>query len=214
MTSYRYLGYGVTDSNGVAHLDHDPSGNPINGYTGTGAGEVDVIASTDNPITGSSIVSGTYPVLDCVSYNPCTSEVSNYFAFTRCTGSYSDNGMQVTANSTTGTTILVFKILNTVMSTSNKYAIEFDLKTANEIVFRTDISSNTNIASITGSFDIFNTMRLEYDFPNNLITYYKNGEYVSSKSIDNYESTKVVFYIGDFQQDMDIVIKDVKVYPI
>ena len=69
MTSYRYIGYGVTDSNGVAHLDHDPQGNPINGYTGTGAGEVDVIASTDNPITGSSIVSEIYGVFDTRWYD-------------------------------------------------------------------------------------------------------------------------------------------------
>lgn len=69
MTSYRYLGYGVTDSNGVAHLDHDPSGNPINGYTGTGIGEVDVIASTDNPITGSSIVSEPSIIMDYINYD-------------------------------------------------------------------------------------------------------------------------------------------------
>lgn len=69
MTSYRYLGYGVTDSNGVAHLDHDPSGNPINGYIGTGAGEIDVIASTDNPISSSSIVSGTLNVWDTLFYD-------------------------------------------------------------------------------------------------------------------------------------------------
>jgi len=69
MTNYRYLGYGTTNSNGVAHLDHDPQGNPINGYTGTGAGEIDVLASTDNPITSSSIVSEPYPVFDCPVYD-------------------------------------------------------------------------------------------------------------------------------------------------
>lgn len=80
MTSYRYLGYGVTDSNGVAHLDHDSSGNPINGYTGTGAGEVDVIASTDNPITSGSIVSETYSVLDALFYDDGISDsISNYY---------------------------------------------------------------------------------------------------------------------------------------
>ena len=56
MTSYRYLGYGTTDANGVAHYT----------YTGTGAGEVDVIASLDNPISEGSIVSETYEVLDCI----------------------------------------------------------------------------------------------------------------------------------------------------
>lgn len=69
MRRYRYLGYGTTNSNGVAHLDHDPQGNPINGYTGTGAGEVDVVASLDNPIIDGSIVSEPYPVFDCPVYD-------------------------------------------------------------------------------------------------------------------------------------------------
>ena len=60
MTTYKYLGYGVTDENGVAHLDHDANGDPLtHSYTGVGAGEIDVLASLDNPITSSSIVSET-----------------------------------------------------------------------------------------------------------------------------------------------------------
>ena len=107
MTSYRYLGYGVTDSNGVAHLDHDPQGNPINGYTGTGAGEVDVLASTDNPISSGSIVSGTLSVHDCMLYDKGIlndSDTRNLFnnmtAFTResdgTTVSYNNTGSSQT----------------------------------------------------------------------------------------------------------------------
>ena len=59
MTSYRYLGYGTTDSNGVAHYT----------YTGTGAGEVDVIASLDNPISQGSIVSETLSIYDTLWYD-------------------------------------------------------------------------------------------------------------------------------------------------
>ena len=44
MTSYRYLGYGVTDSNGVAHLKKNAKDQDIDGYTGVGAGEIDIIA--------------------------------------------------------------------------------------------------------------------------------------------------------------------------
>ena len=72
MTSYRYIGYGVTNSNGVAHLDHDPQGNSINGYTGTGAGEVDVVASLDNPVVEGSIVSETFIVDDTYKYDLAT----------------------------------------------------------------------------------------------------------------------------------------------
>ena len=65
--TYNYLGYGVTDSNGVAKLDHDADGEEIShSYTGTGAGEIDVIASLDNAstISDSSIQSEPYTVLD------------------------------------------------------------------------------------------------------------------------------------------------------
>ena len=70
MTYYKYLGYGVTNSEGVAHLDHDADGEPIDhSYTGVGAGEIDVLASLDNPIVEGSIVSVPCNVLDCYKYD-------------------------------------------------------------------------------------------------------------------------------------------------
>ena len=46
---YVYKGYGITNENGVAHLDHDANGDPINhSYTGVGAGEIDFVASLDD----------------------------------------------------------------------------------------------------------------------------------------------------------------------
>lgn len=45
MVQYRYLGYGYTNSQGVATLNFDPSGEPLShSYTGVGAGKVDVVA--------------------------------------------------------------------------------------------------------------------------------------------------------------------------
>lgn len=62
MVSYRYLGSALTNANGVATFD----------YQGTGAGEIDVIASLDKPIVDGSIVSETYEVLDCAFYDKAT----------------------------------------------------------------------------------------------------------------------------------------------
>ena len=65
MTNYTYLGWGTTDSNGVAKLDHDANDDPINhSYTGSGVGEVDVVASLDKPIVSGSVVSEPYNVWD------------------------------------------------------------------------------------------------------------------------------------------------------
>ena len=59
MTSYRYLGSATTDANGIAKYN----------FTGSGAGEIDFIASLDNPIVDGSIVSETYNVWDCLMYD-------------------------------------------------------------------------------------------------------------------------------------------------
>ena len=73
---YRYLGYGTTNSQGIAKLDHDKDGNTlIHSYTGVGAGELDLIASTDNPtnISSDSFQSPTFPLDDTFTYDPATS---------------------------------------------------------------------------------------------------------------------------------------------
>ena len=40
----RYIGKGITDENGIAKLTEDSEGNPCEGYTGTGAGIVNIFA--------------------------------------------------------------------------------------------------------------------------------------------------------------------------
>ena len=105
MVSYVYLGYGVTDSNGIAKLDHNASGTSIDhSYTGTGAGEIDVVASLDSTITGSSIVSNNYEVLDALYYDKALSGTGNYndsmWKKTSCTLTRDTDGstMQTSAN--------------------------------------------------------------------------------------------------------------------
>ena len=130
MTNYRYLGYGVTDSNGVAHLDHDATGEPIShSYTGVGAGEIDVVASLDNPVVEGSIVSGTLPVLDYLWYDKAIGEhkSSNYTGIT-VTVTDSDNGMVLSATADSGTRYCntVIGGTNTWYDSSKSYQVEFD----------------------------------------------------------------------------------------
>ena len=69
-TTYTPIGYGVTDENGIAKLEYDAQGNHLtHSYTGTGAGEVDIVASLDNTITESSLVSETFSLYDCIKYD-------------------------------------------------------------------------------------------------------------------------------------------------
>ena len=76
MATYRCVGRGVTDSNGVAHLTHDCSGNPLqsSGYVGSGKGQTQFITSLDNPsqINDGSLQSETYSVLDTIAFDNAT----------------------------------------------------------------------------------------------------------------------------------------------
>ena len=83
--AYRYLGYGITNDKGIAKLEFDANGNPIDhSYTGTGAGELDIIASLDDSskISDSSIQSETYAVVDGIFKDiAVTGQKSNYWAY-------------------------------------------------------------------------------------------------------------------------------------
>lgn len=106
MVFYKYIGYGVTDENGVAKLDHDTEGNPLtHSYTGTCAGEVDVVASLDNPVLEGSIVSETYELYDCLMKDIGTSaNPTNIYANTTYLNRTSEY-TQITDNGTDTTFI-------------------------------------------------------------------------------------------------------------
>ena len=97
MTNYTYLGWGTTDSNGVAKLDHDANGDEIShSYTGVGAGEIDVVAALDKPISSGTIVSTPYPVYDCTWVDKSDATWSN--------GTYASfsNGVRTFNNTSSG----------------------------------------------------------------------------------------------------------------
>lgn len=75
-TTYRCIGKGVTDDNGIAHITHSSNDNGAtftqsasNGYLGTGKGQVGVIASMDKKLVDGSIVSEPCSILDTVFYD-------------------------------------------------------------------------------------------------------------------------------------------------
>ena len=101
--TYRCIGKGTTDSNGVAHITHDCSGNALSddGYKGVGAGLMDFIASTDAPadISDGSFQSETYEVFDCIYFDGVTSDTSsNYYVNSSYTTiAYSNGYITLTA---------------------------------------------------------------------------------------------------------------------
>lgn len=56
----RLIGTGTTNAQGIAIMDHDAQGNPITGYTGVGAGKLQIVAESG------TLQSETYELLDCL----------------------------------------------------------------------------------------------------------------------------------------------------
>ena len=74
--AYRYLGSATTNANGVAELN----------FTGTGRGELDIVASTSNPPSGSSLVSEVYELWDTFTYDTGVNGTANdIWDISKCT---------------------------------------------------------------------------------------------------------------------------------
>ena len=59
-----YLGYGITNNQGVATLDHDANGNTLsNSYTGVGTGELDIVAESG------TLQSEIFAIIDSLFYD-------------------------------------------------------------------------------------------------------------------------------------------------
>ena len=121
--TYRCIGKGITDSNGVAHITHDCSGNQLvsNGYKGVGAGLMDFIASTDAPadISDGSFQSEIFELMDLewLDYGTQSNHNSNYVN-TGLTVSYDSTGTTVT-NEATGNKYLLCDLNHTQSSTAS-----------------------------------------------------------------------------------------------
>ena len=59
----RLIGTGITNSQGVAIMNKDAQGNTITGYTGVGAGRLQIIAESG------TLQSETYELIDCTKYD-------------------------------------------------------------------------------------------------------------------------------------------------
>ena len=215
MAKYRYMGYGTTDSNGIAKLDHDENGSAItHSYTGTGAGEIDVVASLDEEIVDSSIVSETYEVLDCLVYDDGISDPK------KTTFIKSANGT-VTIGSD-GTT---FKSSSTA-TYRNTTLITGDF----EIVFQASLSGSVRIGVQTGSDLGYQQSKFNYY---NVSDYYFKLKRVGSTITAQYSTDGVnwnnrsletnnvgdndcyfFFLIETTGTERTITYKDLKIYPI
>ena len=211
--SYVYLGYGTTNSDGIAKLDHDANGDKIqHSYTGVGAGEIDVVASLDNPVSSGSIVSKTFVVSDCIFYDKGTlsdnhhwynnddlkSPVTRKEEYTEILYSSAYNRFQLTDKLNNNKVVFEFKTYES-NNTDDYVIIQFD-SGQNAIPFEN--------LGITSTSDV----RMEIE--GNTLNAYTNGvkklnNYPLKESISNGHLRLAVNPNSD-----GIRVSDIKVYPI
>jgi len=222
MVNYRYLGYGITNEQGIATLDHDANGDPItHSYTGTGAGELDIIASLDDStkISDSSIQSEPYTVWDTLFFDECTSltDISSRYDITSANTNVSldesGTGIVVERTSTASSWIEV-KINNSTSwrDSNTDYCIEVDVKFE-------------RIGSSSGGFILFggasigdhtlgnvgNMNHLKLITDGDTLMPYLNGEHISAQ--DKTMSSNQGFRLQCYQQ-LRITFKNLKIYRI
>lgn len=218
MTTYKYLGWGTTDENGVAHLDHDANGDEIqHSYTGVGAGEVDVVASLDNPVSSGSIVSVPCNVLDALFY--CKGTIgnvnANWVAETGITSTPDTEG-NLLENSTSGGKYYGANLVNTstgeLKDYTTPFVIEFDcISTTGARLFINTSTGGSNIdrnftSYITGNNHIKMIVRSnDYD----LIVDGDSKVSQQSHSLVNPVGVRLVV-----QANSNLKYKDFEIYPI
>ena len=211
MTSYNYLGYGVTDSNGVAKLKYDSEGQEMDhSYTGVGAGEVDVLASTDNPITSSSIVSETYSVIDTLFYDNAvgsTSTLSRWNGYTNFEIVGDDTGTLVT-NSNANNRYLYPK--QSSVWIENNSVIEFTYVSHNGGVIIRCNNGTSNADTYLGSLSLTNGDIVKVKILDNKIEYYKNDVKLSLDKTYTVGTSYVAFILNN----SSVKFRDFKIYPI
>jgi hypothetical protein len=135
-TTYTPIGYGITDENGIAKLDHDMNGDSLtHSYTGTGAGKVDIVASLDSEIDESSLVSETYELIDAIMYDMATTGNKNNSWWNygnRLTLTTDNDGTVLSNNGSSNGFYYAYPNGTTVTSDTNSYVY-------NEIAFEFDI---------------------------------------------------------------------------
>lgn len=208
MVSYRLIGSGVTDSNGVASYT----------YTGQGSGEVDLIASTSNPITDGSLVSETYELLDCLIYDDCTSETSGrWYNYNNILSvQYGTDGVTFTKSEENTTqryiyyndsTISTVKIggYNTITTPST---IEFNVSAITDTIQLVFVDSNNNQRFI----EISSIGLYKLVMNGSTLVIYKDGQQQGSSYVLDGANTQ--FRFGFNAQNESITFKDLAIYPI
>ena len=222
MSLFKLFGKGVTGSDGIAHITQKTSDNgetwtDTTGYTGTGKGEVDFVASLDKPITSGSLQSETYSITDAIYYDTGISGTASdiWYNQQNVVNTRGDTYSEITEDG--GTAILRLKGINSIDKTN--ICVEFDVwqdgSTSNNFMSFV----NTTMGTYTGTYSLsqlnlqtetWNHIKLEID-NNGVIT--PNGLTSAQKTL-SVNTDKMLFAFMTNGDITKIRFKDWRVYPI
>ena len=216
-TNYRYLGYGVTDENGIAHLDHDAQGNPItHSYTGTGAGKVDIVASLDDSshISESSIQSEIYELMDCLVYDDGTSDPkkTSFIKSGNGTVTIGSNGTTITAtsNTTYRNTTLITGDFEIILQATLVSSVRIGVQTSADLGYK---QTKFNYFDVTDTY--FKLRRVGSTFTSQ---YSSDGVNWTNRSLEtNNVGDNDCYFIISLETtgtERTITYKNLKIYPI
>jgi len=213
MVNYRYLGYGITNDKGIAKLEFDANGDPItHSYTGTGAGELDIIASLDDNehISDSSLQSETYSLFDTLFYDKAVGSSSilpNFAGRNNFEIVGDDEGTLVTNNNTAN------RYLYPKQSSAwveNNSVIEFTYVNHNGGVIIRCNNGTSNADTYLGSLSLTNGDIVKVKILDNKIEYYKNDVKLSLDKTYTVGTSYVAFILNN----SSVKFRDFKIYPI
>ena len=217
MVNYVYMGYGITDETGKAHLEYDSSGTPItHSYTGTGAGEVDIVASLDSTIGDSSIVSETYSLWDYIRYDYGTqSNHNDIWTPTTSTPTLTRGNDYSTINEGTGS----YAEYRTQIQNTD-CVIEMDIRKVDggNSWVTSLVQGSTQLTGCGVGTDKYNVwLHFKIVIEGTTIKFYRDDEtsaFVTRNGITRDTSQPLYFGFSTPQDVTTVDFKDFKVYPI
>lgn len=217
MATYRFCGHGITNNNGIATLDYDANGNPLqnSGLVGTGAGELDIVASLDDPntITDSSLQSEIYKVFDCAFYDSGVEATENtdWIASSgTLSKSFSSNGKTISPSTSTQLMIYANKPSTTGTSAYDwnaPFVVEFDVNAQTDTpIFQ--VYSNDTTGAYNLNLGATGHYKITYD--GTTIYGYRDGTEINHFDRDM-PNARIGFVVTNGKS---VTYKDFKIYPI
>ena len=199
MVLYRYIGQGVTNRNGVASIN----------YTGSGKGKMEVVASTDRPVSEGSLQSETFVVLDA-TYKDTGTDVPK-----TATWYNQDNAFTVTP-STDGTLISCSATASkSYFAAGNSFSTSY--KFTAPLCVEVDIDSVTGsdtvlvlMSNISPTITITRSCHLKMIWDGSKVEKYVDGVLIGTTQ--NVTQTPVA--IGFRMTNGSLTYKDFCIYPI